>query len=268
MMVGREIEFCADRVEMALGETILSVKDLSVKGDRGETAVSGLSFEVRRREIFGIAGVSGNGQRELAEAITGLRKVEAGKIFLSGEDATGRSAAKLHEGGVSHVPEERMRFGIVPNLYLYENAVLKSHRAKRFSRSVFLDYPSIKDYAERLIARFDVSAPSIKVPPRNLSGGNIQKLILGREISAEPSFLVAAHPTYGLDVGATEYVRGQLRELKAAGGAILLLSEDLEEIFELADTVAVIFKGQFMGVVERCSADITKIGLMMAGVAQ
>jgi ABC-type uncharacterized transport system ATPase subunit len=167
--------------------------------------------------------------------------------------------------GISHVPEERMRFGIVPNLFVYENAVLKQHRNRLFSRVMFLDYDAIRGRAEDIVRSYNVAAPSIDEPLKNLSGGNIQKLILGREISGEHSLLVAAHPTYGLDVGATEYIRGLLLALREKGKAVLLVSEDLEEIFELADRVAVMFGGKIVGVVDREAANVEEVGMWMAG---
>ena len=163
------------------------------------------------------------------------------------------------------MPEERIRFGTVPNLFIYENAVLKRHHFKPFSDSVFLDYRYIRDHAREIMKDFRVSAPTINMPIKNLSGGNIQKLILGREISGDPELLVASHPTYGLDVGATEYIREQLLEKREQGVAVLLVSEDLEEIFELSDRIAVIFDGTIMGIVNREDAKIEDVGLMMAG---
>ncbi len=266
MMVGRDIEFHSERKKLQPGACILEVKNIHVSGDRGERAVDGVSFCVHQFEIFGIAGVSGNGQRELAEAITGLREVQSGTIMLDGENVTNLAVKTLSAKGMAHIPEERMRFGIVPNLFLFENAILKDYHTEDFSDDLFLKYPSIKKFAEMIVKKFKVSTPSIHAPLKHLSGGNIQKLILGREISGDPSLLVAAHPTYGLDVGATEYIRSQLLKRRERGGAILLLSEDLEEILELSDRIGVMFKGKFMGIVEREKADLTDIGLMMGGV--
>jgi simple sugar transport system ATP-binding protein len=228
-------------------------------------AVNGIAFDVYRNEIFGIAGVSGNGQRELVEAITGLRKVEAGRITIDGTDITNQSPRCVYDSGVSHVPEERIKFGIAPGLCLYDNAILKQQHLSKYSRMSFLAYRRIKHHAERLIQDFKVLAPNINVQTKNLSGGNIQKLILGREISEAPSLLVASHPTYGLDVGATEYLRRQLLQRRREGGAVLLVSEDLEEIFELCDRVAVIFQGEFMGILSPEDPRAKDIGLMMAG---
>jgi ABC-type uncharacterized transport system ATPase subunit len=265
MMVGREIIFRLDRERLEPGERVLEVRDLTVEGDRGQTAVRGMSFAVHRREIFGIAGVSGNGQRELIEALTGLRRARSGTVAIGGKDITNASARTVSGSGVSHVPEERIRFGVVPNLFVFENAVLKQHHRRAFSRVLFLNVPRIRAHAESIVAEFGVSVPSLDTPVKNLSGGNIQKLILGREITGEPVLLVAAHPTYGLDVGATEYIRRELLARRAQGMAILLVSEDLEEILELSDRIAVIYEGRLMGVVSSQAADLQEIGLMMAG---
>jgi simple sugar transport system ATP-binding protein len=248
-------------------EKVLEVADVRVDGDKGYPVVNGISFEVYRNEIFGIAGVSGNGQRELVEAITGLRVVTHGQVRINDIDITNQSPRKIHNTGVSHVPEERIRFGIAPNLFLYENAILKQHHQKKFSRRAFLAYGRIKAHTRQLIKDFQVATPSINVQTKNLSGGNIQKLILGREIADKPDLLVASHPTYGLDVGATEYLRNQLLKRRTDGGAVLLVSEDLDEIFELCDRIAVIFQGHFMGILESDDPRIADIGMMMAGTS-
>ena len=265
MMVGREVLFSLERRALPPGEPSLEVSGLHVPGDRGVEAVKGVGFTVRRNEILGIAGVSGNGQRELVEAITGLRKSTRGTVSLDGSDITNLSARAIGRRGISHVPEERMRFGIVPNLFVYENAVLKQQRNSIFSRLFFLDYEAIRGRARHIVDSYNVSAPSIEEPLKNLSGGNIQKLILGREISGEHSLLVAAHPTYGLDVGATEYIRGLLLSLREKGKAVLLVSEDLEEIFELSDRIAVMFGGRIAAIVDRDAASVEQVGLWMAG---
>jgi len=267
MMIGRDVVFSFSREKMPRKEKVLEVRELTVDGDKGYPVVRGISFDVYRNEILGIAGVSGNGQRELVESITGLRLATSGSIFVNGVDITNQSPRKIHNSGVSHVPEERIRFGIAPNLFLYENAILKQHHQKKFSRRAFLAYGRIKAHTKQLIKDFQVATPSINVQTKNLSGGNIQKLILGREIADRPDLLVASHPTYGLDVGATEYLRNQLLKRREEGGAVLLVSEDLDEIFELCDRIAVIFQGRFMGIIESDDPRGADIGLMMAGTS-
>jgi len=248
------------------GEVVLEVEGLTVRSDRGTVAVRDVNFSIHRNEILGIAGVAGNGQRELVEAITGIRKAESGQVRILGKDITNQSARVIHAEGIAHVPEERIRFGTVPNLLIYENAVLKRHHFAPFSDVVFLNYDEIKEDAESIVRNFSISSPSIHVPMKQLSGGNIQKLIVGREVSAGPVLLVASHPTYGLDVGATEYIRKQLVKRRDEGEAVLLVSEDLEEILELSDRIAVMFEGKIVGILDRQDANIEEIGLMMAGV--
>ena len=265
MMIGRDIIFQIEKEPMAHNEKAITIDNIVVKGDQELKAVKGVSFDIFRNEIFGIAGVSGNGQRELVEAITGLRRVESGKIAIDGNDITNASARCIYDYGIAHVPEERIKFGIAPGLCLYDNAILKQHHKKKYSNRLFLAYSKIKHHAQNLLSDFKVLAPSINVQTKNLSGGNIQKLILGREISENPSLLVASHPTYGLDVGATEYLRKQLLQRRREGGAVLLVSEDLEEIFELSDRIAVMFQGELMAVLNCEDPRLNDIGLMMAG---
>jgi simple sugar transport system ATP-binding protein len=265
MMIGRDIIFQIEKEPMERSDKVITIDSVVVKNDKDLEAVKGISFDIFRNEIFGIAGVSGNGQRELVEAITGLRSVESGKIAINKNDITNESVRCIYNCGIAHVPEERIKFGIAPGLCLYENAILKQHHKQKYSNKLFLAYSKIKQHAQSLISDFKVMAPSINVQTKNLSGGNIQKLILGREISEDPSLLVASHPTYGLDVGATEYLRKQLLKRRREGGAVLLVSEDLEEIFELCDRIAVMFQGEFMGILNSDDPHLNDIGLMMAG---
>jgi simple sugar transport system ATP-binding protein len=265
MMVGRDVIFEFRKRELPRGGRVLEVEHLSATGDRGTEAVRDVTLAVHSSEIFGIAGVSGNGQRELVEAITGLRRSSGGSVRIGGRDITNQSARVIAALGISHVPEERIKFGIVPNLLIYENAVLKQHRNRLFSRVFFMNYDSIRGHAAGIVRDYRVDTPSIDLPMRKLSGGNIQKLILGREISGEHALLVAAHPTYGLDVGATEYIRNLLLERRESGKAVLLVSEDLEEIFELSDRIAVMFAGRLMGVLDRSTATTEQVGLLMGG---
>lgn len=265
MMIGRDVIFTVAREALPLGKKVLGVENLRVMGDKGLEAVKGISFDIHENEIFGVAGVAGNGQRELAEAITGIRPVTSGTVSVKGVDITNKSPRHIYDAGISHVPEERIRFGIAPGLFLYDNAILKQHHLKKFSKKLFLEYSQIKKHAAALVESYRVATHSINIQTKNLSGGNIQKLILGREISEEPPLLVASHPTYGLDVGATEYLREQLLLRRKEGGAVLLFSEDLEEILNLCDRIAVIFDGEFAGILESGDPRLEDIGLMMAG---
>lgn len=265
MMVGRDIVFSLEKKHIEPGEEVLRVSGLNVISDRGLPAVKDVSFDIRKSEIFGIAGVSGNGQRELVETITGLRKAKSGSVMLHGESITNESARVANSRGIAHVPEERMRFGIVPNLLIFENAVLKHHHVHPFSNIMFLDYGVIKKHTEGIVGKYSINSPSINVPAKSLSGGNIQKLIIGREINKNPSLLVASHPTYGLDVGATEFLRKQLLLQREEGTAILLVSEDLEELFTLCDRIGVFFAGRLTGIVDPKSATLDDVGLLMTG---
>lgn len=265
MMVGRDVVFNIEKETLAQGKKVLSVQDIHVTGDKGMPAVKGVSFELFENEIFGVAGVAGNGQRELAEAITGIRKINSGTVVMNEKDITNKSPRHIYDNGVAHVPEERIRFGIAPGLFLYDNAILKQHHLKKFSKRYFLKYSQVKNHTKAIVKDFQVATHSIHNQIRNLSGGNIQKLILGREISEQPRLLVASHPTYGLDVGATQFLREHLLALRKQGSSVLLFSEDLEEIFELCDRVAVIFDGEFMGILNSDDERLSDIGLMMAG---
>lgn len=265
MMIGRDIIFQIEKEPMQRSSKVIRVENIVVKGDKGLEVVKNVSFDIYRNEIFGIAGVSGNGQREMVEAITGLRQVESGRILIEDTDITNQSPRHIYDSGIAHVPEERIKFGIAPGLCLYDNAILKQHHKQKYAGKLFLAYSKIKQHTQALLSEFKVLAPSINVQTKNLSGGNIQKLILGREISENPSLLVASHPTYGLDVGATEYLRNQLLRRRKEGGAVLLVSEDLDEIFELCDRIAVMFRGEFMGVLDADDPRLSDIGLLMAG---
>ena len=229
-------------------------------------ALRGVDLEVRSGEILGLAGVSGNGQRELAEVITGLRPVTRGQVFLEGKDVTGQWPGVLTEQMLAYIPEERMKDGMIQEFSVAENVILRDHHKEPFSNSGFLILRIIAEYADKLIKRFQVKTPSRETPAKSLSGGNIQKVVLARELSRRPRVLVAAQPTRGLDIGATEYVHARLLEQRREGTAILLISEDLDEILALSDRIAVIYEGQIMGVVDCEDATPEQLGLLMAGV--
>jgi general nucleoside transport system ATP-binding protein len=265
-MVGREISFAPDRGKVELGEVRLKLIDISCGSDRGTPGLRGVSLEVRSGEILGIAGVSGNGQRELAESITGLRKITDGKVFLEGEDISGLAPGEITDRMLSYIPEERMRDGMIKDFTVAENMILREHNKIPYSRYGFLNLRDISKHADDLIAKFHVKTPSHETYAKNLSGGNIQKVVLAREISRNPRAMVAAQPTRGLDIGATEYVREQLLVERRNGVAILLISEDLDEILALSDRIAVIYEGQIMDIIPRRDAVPEKLGLLMAGV--
>ena len=264
LMVGREVLFRLKKKPVKKGKSVLEVKGLQVLGDRGEAAVVDVSLTVREGEILGIAGVGGSGQRELVESITGLRKVQKGKVIVSGTDLTNASPRKCIDMGVSHVPAERHR-GLVFPMSVGENLIMKDYRHPPFSKGILLNHVFIKHDAEEKISRYEIITPSPETPVVLLSGGNLQRVILARETSREFSLLIAAYPTYGLDVGSIESVRKLLLEQRRAGKAILLISEDLDEIMMLSDRIAVMFEGRIMGIVGAGKAKREKIGMMMAG---
>jgi simple sugar transport system ATP-binding protein len=246
----------------------LQLTDVSCGSDRGTPGLRGVSLDVYSDEILGIAGVSGNGQRELAEAITGLRKVTGGSIRLEGEDVTNLLPAELTERMLSYIPEERMRDGMIKDFTVAENMVLREHQNGPYSQYGFLNLKEIARNSAELIRKYQVKTPSQETMAKNLSGGNIQKIVIARELSRQPRAIIAAQPTRGLDIGATEYVRQQLIEQRKAGAAILLISEDLDEILTLSDRIAVLYEGQIMDIVTRDEATPEKLGLLMAGVKE
>jgi general nucleoside transport system ATP-binding protein len=265
-MVGREIGFTPDRGEAELGQCRLRLDQVSCGSDRGTPGLRNVSLDVHSGEILGIAGVSGNGQRELAESVTGLRKITKGRVILEDEDVTGFAPDDLTSRMLSYIPEERMRDGMIKNFSVAENLILREHHKRPYSRSGFLNLQGIANHSDELINKFHVKTPSRDTLVKNLSGGNIQKVVLARELSRNPRAIVAAQPTRGLDIGATEYVREQLLVERRKGAAILLISEDLDEILALSDRIAVIYEGQIMDILPRESATPEKLGLLMAGV--
>ena len=268
LMVGREVLFRLEKPETQKGEVRLGLHGVEALDNKGLPALRQLSLEVRSGEIVGIAGVAGNGQRELAEVITGLRPLTGGAIDVCGKVVTNAAPITMVEAGVAYVPEDRSATGSAPNLSLAENMALKSYRTRAQSRGPMLRRGTIRANAVDLIKRFNISAPGPLTPVRKLSGGNLQKVILAREISSEPQVLIAAYPTRGLDIGATESVRKILLEERNSGAAILLISEELDEIFSISDRIAVIYEGRIMGTLPAATASREEVGLMMAGHAQ
>lgn len=268
MMVGREVVFRLQKTPLQRGENLLQVTDLHALNDRGLPALRGVSFDLYEGEILGVAGVSGNGQRELAEVLTGLRRATRGRVLLFGKDMTNHSAREIAAAGVAHVPTERITMGSVPNMSIRENLILKGYRHPPFSHGFFIDYRYAKQNAEQAMKEYQIIAPSDETAAKLLSGGNIQRMVLARELSGDPRLIIAAHPTYGLDVGATEQVREILLAQRERGAGILLISEDLEEVMTISDIILVMFQGAVMGIVDAAEAQIEEIGLMMAGQKQ
>ncbi|MEW5766280.1 MAG: ABC transporter ATP-binding protein [bacterium] len=264
LMVGREVLFHLEKQPAKRGATVLRVDDLHALNDKGLPAVKNVSFEIAAGEILGIAGVAGNGQRELIETLVGLRPATRGGVLINGKEITNASPRDLIEQGVCYIPGERT-LGLVPGLGVAENFILKNYRHAPFSNGLFLNRAAINAYADQLIAQYGVAAASHETPVKLLSGGNLQKVLLARETSSAPALLIAAHPTSGLDVGATEYIRQLLLAQRDQGRAVLLVSEDLEEVLALSDRIAVMFEGEFMGILAAEQAELETIGLMMAG---
>ncbi len=266
MMVGRPVILQYNQPPVQAGETLLDIQDITVRGDRGGDAVRDLSLNVRAGEILALAGVSGNGQRELAEALAGLRPIQHGRVILAGKDVTHSSPAEHIAAGQSYIPEERMRDGAIKDFSVSDNLVLEDHGKSPYSRGIFLDFKAIADQSQKMVDKFNVKTPNLDTPLKNLSGGNIQKLILARELSRQPKVLIAAQPTRGVDIGASEYIHQRLLEQRQAGTATLLISEDLDEIRALSDRIAVMYEGRIVGIVAIKDASLQQLGLMMAGV--
>ncbi len=263
LMVGREVIFRLSKTAAKIGKPILEVQDVSALNDRKLAALKKVSFTVQEGEILGLAGVSGNGQRELADVLIGLRKVTGGCVKVGGVDVTNSNPREMADMKVGFIPEDRVGVGLVMNLPILNNAVLKEYRD--FSKGPLLDYATASEYTARIIKEFSVKTPNMHYPTKTLSGGNLQKLILARELARNPRLLIACQPTRGLDVGATEEIRSKLLEEQSQGRGVLLISEDLDEIFSLSDRIAVIFEGEIMGIVRAEDARLEDVGLMMAG---
>ena len=264
LMVGREIILSIDKEPATPGDATLQVRNLDVADDRGYEAVTDLSFDVRAGEIFGIAGVEGNGQRELVEAITGMRPKLGGTVGLDGVDLTHASPRKVDEMGVGHVPEDRNKHGVVESFTVADNLVLNTYGQKPFARRFIRQTRKIDEQATELVERYDVRTPGIHVPVGTLSGGNQQKVIIARELSGEPRVLIVAQPTRGLDVGSIEFIHRRIVEMRDAGAAVLLVSAELDEIFTLSDRIGVLFRGRLVGDFPRDEASRETVGYLMA----
>jgi simple sugar transport system ATP-binding protein len=263
-MVGRELLESVDKAAVPPGEIVLEMKGVSAISDRGLTALDNVDLRIRSGQIIGLAGVAGNGQSELAEVITGLREC-TGSIEVNGKELANHPVSEAIDAGVAHVPEDRTGTGSAPNLSLTDNLIMKSYRSAPIGHGWRMDSSVARVQAQHLKDEYEVSAPSIDTEARLLSGGNLQRLILAREISSEPGLMVAVQPTRGLDVGAIETVHRLLLRQREAGMAVLLISEDLDEILMLADRVAVIYEGRISPSIAIEEAEIQELGLMMTG---
>jgi simple sugar transport system ATP-binding protein len=268
MMVGRDVLFKVEKKAQAAGIVVLEVENLHAENDKGLPALRGISFNVRAGEVVGLAGVAGNGQGELSQVITGLRPCNKGRVLLEGEDITNRPALNAIQHGVSFIPEDRTHVGTAPNLSITDNVIMKKYRQPPISHGWTIDSAEAVRFATQLKESYDIVVPTVNTPARLLSGGNLQRVILAREISGQPSLMVAVQPTRGLDVGAIEGVHRLILAQREAGAGILLISEELEELLSLSDRILVIYEGQLMGEIVGQSeeqATVDAIGMMMTG---
>ena len=265
LMVGRQVNFKTEKIEAKPMEEVLSIANLIVHDTRKLPAVKGLDLTVRAGEIVGIAGIDGNGQSELIEAITGLRKVESGSIAIKGKEITNWPVRRITEEGIGHIPEDRHKHGLVLDFSVRDNIVLQTYYKNPFSKKGILNFSKMTEKAKALIEQFDVRTPSEQTLARALSGGNQQKAIIAREVDRNPDLLIAAQPTRGLDVGAIEFIHKKLIEQRDNGKAVLLLSLELDEILNVSDRVAVIYEGKIVAIVDAKETNEQQLGLLMAG---
>lgn len=265
LMVGREVHFKTEKKTATPKEAVLTIKELVVEDSRGVEAVSSLDLSVRAGEIVGIAGVDGNGQTELIEAITGLRKIKSGSITLKNQELSTLSTRKIMESGIGHIPQDRHKHGLVLDYTIGENIGLQTYYQKPMSKSGILNYKEMYKKAKELIAEYDVRTPSEYTQARSLSGGNQQKAIIAREVDRSPELLIAAQPTRGLDVGAIEFIHKKLIEERDKGRAVLLVSLELDEVINLSDRIAVIYEGKIVDIVDPKETNEQELGLLMAG---
>ncbi len=265
LMVGREVLFRVDKADLTPGESVLDVADLWVHDDREEPAVRGISFKVHRHEVLGIAGIEGNGQREMVEAISGLRPIADGVVKVTGGEIVSSTQTSVSSLTMAHIPEDRLRHGLVLDFTCSENLVSRLYAKRPFARLGLMIWERIRDFAQRLIGMFDIRTPGPEIKVRALSGGNQQKVVLARELSREPDLILANQPTRGLDVGASEFTQQRILDQRERGAGILYVSTELDQVRSLSDRIAVFHRGEIMGVVEAEEASTEELGLMMAG---
>jgi general nucleoside transport system ATP-binding protein len=267
MMVGRQVSFTVEKGELKLGEEVLKIENLSVKNNKKVLGLKNFFLSVRKGEIVGIAGVEGNGQTELVEALTGMRNIESGSIIFNGKDITKYSIRERIDSGIAHIPEDRHKRGLILDYTLENNMVLKDYKNEPFSKNGLINKDEITKYSDRIIDAFDVrSGEGGKSMSRSLSGGNQQKAIIGREIVSDPDLLIAVQPTRGLDVGSIEYIHKRLVEQRDSGKAVLLVSLELDEILNISDRIAIVNNGELVGIVNANETDENEVGLMMTGI--
>jgi len=265
-MVGREVIFRLESAKVERGKSILEVNNLSASSDKGFLALKGVSFTIHEGEIFGVAGISGNGQQELVEALAGLREVEGGNIHFDGKDITHASCLERWRMGMGYIPSDRINVGSISDFSLVENTAMNYYFDNEFSKQGILNFGDLRKLTEEMISEYSVAAPGPETKAKHLSGGNLQKFILARVLSRNPRLVIADLPSQGLDVGATEFVQNKLIDAKKAKAGVLLISEDLDEILSLSDRVAAVYEGKFMGIISCEQAKKENVGAMMAGL--
>lgn len=265
-MVGREVIFRVERTEVEIGKTILQVENLSALSDKGFMALKDISFSIREGEIFGIAGIPGNGQQELVEVLAGLRKVQVGQVIMDGKDITYASSLDRWEAGMGYIPSDRIHIGSIADFSLVENTAMNYYFDNSYNQRGTLNYKKLRNLTEDIISEYGVMAPGPDTTAKSLSGGNLQKLILARVLSRNPRLVIAHLPTQGLDVGATEFVRNKLIEAKKSKAGVLLISEDLDEVLSMSDRVAPIYEGEFMDIIPGEDVKRERVGAMCAGI--
>jgi simple sugar transport system ATP-binding protein len=266
MMVGRKVILSIDKEDARPGRRVLRVEDLCVEDDRQHLAVDGVSLEVRAGEILGVAGVQGNGQTELTEALTGLRRSIEGHVFILDHETTNMNPRNVQERGTSHIPEDRQKHGLVLAFPVRDNLVLNTYYHVPFAKGIEMEFTAIGNFAQELVQTFDIRTPTIETPVGSLSGGNQQKVIVARELSRPVKLLIASQPTRGLDVGSIEFIHHRIVEARDKGAAVLLISAELDEIMSLSDRIAVMYKGRILAIVDAKTATREQLGLLMAGV--
>jgi len=267
MMVGRPVRFAVEKRTTTVGPPLLTVKGLTVVNERDEVAVAGIDFTVREGEIVGIAGVQGNGQTELVEALTGLRPTVAGTVTYQGHDITRASTRERHRRLIAHIPEDRQRSGMIGEFTVAENCVLDSYYAPPFATGISMRWPEVYEAATRIVDDFDVRTESIHTLAGHLSGGNQQKLVVGRELARDTKLLIAAQPTRGVDVGSIEYIHDRIVKARDEGDGVLIVSTELDEVMSLSDRILVMYRGRIVAEFDAATATVKDVGLAMAGVA-
>ncbi len=268
LMVGKDVELITNKKKADEGEIVLEVKDVSCVNERNVSALKNVNFHVRAGEILGVCGVDGNGQSELINCITGLLKVLSGTIEINGNDVTNFSPKKILQNKVSHIPEDRHKLGMIKDMTVEENLILMCYDMPPYSKHGFLDWKYIEKHGEDICKTFNVKTPTIKEMAGNLSGGNQQKFVVGRELERSPKLLIAVHPSRGLDIGATKYIQGRIIEERDKGAAVLMVSTELDEVMEISDRIMVMYDGKVMGIIEQSKATRNGLGLLMAGVVE